>query len=458
MGEILVVDDEKSMREFLSIALSHEGYNVVTAENGHKAIKLLREIAPELVITDMKMPEKTGIDVLKEAKEINPYLPVIMITAYSSTEDAVGAMKLGAADYITKPFKLDEIKRVIRSALEKDALRKENIYLKKALKDKYNFSNIVGKSGRMLKVFEVIKHVSEGKSTVLITGESGTGKELVARAIHFNSPRREKPFLSVNCAALPEQLLESELFGHEKGAFTGAVSTKRGLLEVADGGSFFLDEVGEMPLSIQVKLLRVLQEREFKRVGGIKDVAVDVRVIAATGQDLELAVKEKKLRESLYYRLNVVPIKLPPLRERKEDIPLLVEHFIKKYSEQEDKVPVSLTEDAMRCLEKYHWPGNVRELENVIEHAIAVTADGIISKQLLPEDVMSCQPTHLSHMDQMHVKGGIDLEETLGEIEKTYLLSALENAGGVKIKAAELLNLSFRSLRYRLKKHKLDGK
>ncbi len=458
MSEILVVDDEKSMREFLDIALSHEGFNVTAAENGRKGIELLQEMTPDLVITDMKMPGKSGLDVLQEAKEFNPYLPVIMITAYSSTEEAVEAMKLGAVDYITKPFNLDEIKRVIRSALEKDALRKENIYLKKALKDRYNFSNIIGKSDKILKVFEVIKHVSEGKSTVLITGQSGTGKELVARAIHFNSPRRDNPFLTVNCAALPEQLLESELFGHEKGSFTGAVSTKKGLLEVADGGTFFLDEVGEMPPSVQVKLLRVLQEREFKRVGGIKDISVDIRLIAATDQDLKRAVKEKKLRESLYYRLSVVPLELPSLRERAEDIPLLIEHFLKKYSELDGKKLLRITTEAMRCLEKYHWPGNVRELENVIEHAVAVTSEGVISRELLPDYIEAAKSIPEVVGGEIDSKDGIDLENVLDEIERTYLLEALEKAEGVKKRAAELLNLSFRSLRYRLKKHQLDSR
>jgi two-component system response regulator PilR (NtrC family) len=458
MSQILVVDDEKSMRDFLKIALTEEGYQVETAESGNRAIELLEASTPDLIITDMKMPGKTGLDVLRKAKEVNPLLPVIMITAYSSTDDAVEAMKLGATDYITKPFKLEEIKLVIKGAVEKDKLIKENVYLKEALYERYNFSNIIGGSEPMLKVFEIIKHVADSKSTVLITGASGTGKELVAKAIHFNSSRREKPFLTVNCAALPEQLLESELFGHEKGAFTGAVSTKKGLMEVADGGTFFLDEVGEMPPVVQVKLLRVLQEREFKRVGGIKDITVDVRIIAASDQDLKRAVEEKRFRESLYYRLNVVPIELPTLSERKGDIPLLVQHFLRKYGEREQKNPKGITREAMRLLENYSWPGNVRELENIIEHAVAVSREDVITEQFLPEEIRVGQPLGTPSVGIADLDEGIDLEKTLEDIEKIYLLQALNKTGGVKKKAADLLNLSFRSLRYRLKKLDLADK
>ena len=359
MPTILVVDDERSMREFLSIMLEKEGYKVVAMDNGNDALDYIRKSGDpltdsghgfDLIISDIKMPRISGIEILRESITLHPHTPVIMITAFASTDAAVEAMKLGAYDYITKPLKVDEIKIIIKNALEKKSLFDENISLKEELKGRYQFSNIIGKSDKIQKVFELIMKVANSKSTVLITGESGTGKELVARAIHYNSERKVQPFVSISCSAIPETLLESELFGHQKGAFTGADSEKKGLFEVADGGTFFLDEVSEAPPSIQAKLLRVLQEKEFKRIGGVKDIKVDVRVIAATNKNLHKLIEDGKFREDLYYRLNVIPIELPSLRERKADIPLLVSHFINKYNSINKKGIKGIRPEAMEIL------------------------------------------------------------------------------------------------------------
>src|SRR3990172_5590562 len=387
MHTILVVDSERSMREFLSIMLEREGYKVITADNGKDAIELIKGHDFDLIIAEIKMPKITGIDILRESMTLHPKTPVIMITAFASTEVAVEAMKLGAYDYITKPFNVDETKIIIKNAIEKKRQLDENISLKEELKGRYQFSNIVGKSDKIKKVFELIMKVANSRSTVLITGESGTGKELVARAIHHNSDRKVKPFVSISCGAIPETLLESELFGHQKGAFTGADSDKKGLFEVADGGTFFLDEVSEAPPSIQAKLLRVLQEKEFKRVGGVKDIKVNVRVIAATNKNLHKLIEDGKFREDLYYRLNVIPIELPPLRERKEDIPLLVSHFINKYNSINKKDIKGISPKAMEILEKYIWRGNIRELENVIERAVTLEIADNIYRESLPDEI-----------------------------------------------------------------------
>ncbi|MBI5183014.1 MAG: sigma-54-dependent Fis family transcriptional regulator [Nitrospinae bacterium] len=454
MDKILVVDDEKGMREFLSIMLKKEGYEVISAEGGGEAIDLIKDDSFDLVITDIKMPRLDGLTVLNAIKEIEPHTPVIMITAFAATETAVEAMKKGAYDYITKPFKIDEIRLIIKKALEKKRLEEENIYLKGALKEKYQFSNIIGKCEKMMTIYGLIRKVANSKSTILISGESGTGKELVAKAIHYNSNRRDMPFISVNCGAMPENLLESELFGHEKGAFTSADSDKRGLFEIANSGTFFLDEIGETPLSIQVKLLRVLQEMEFKRVGGIKDIKVDVRIIAATNHDLQEAVAKGRLREDLYYRLNVIPIDLPPLRERREDIPLLVDYFIGKFSNTGNKNIRGISHDALKILEKYDWQGNVRELENVIERAIVLETSDIIRIENLPDEIINKVN---NKMDLTTTLLGeeevIDMERTLDKIEKDLLLIALKKTDGVMNKAAKLLSLSLRSMRYRLQKH-----
>ncbi|MFV1951357.1 MAG: sigma-54-dependent transcriptional regulator [Nitrospinota bacterium] len=454
MSKILVVDDEKGMRDFLSIMLKKEGYEVITADGGAEAIDLVKDNSFDLVITDIKMPRLDGLTVLSVTGERDPHIPVIMITAFASTETAVEAMKKGAYDYITKPFKIDEIKLIVKKALEKKKLEEENIYLKEELKEKYQFSNIIGKSEKMMKVYDLIRKVADSKSAILISGESGTGKELVARAIHYNSNRRDMPFVSVNCGAMPENLLESELFGHEKGAFTDAYRDKKGLFEIANGGTFFLDEIGESPLSIQVKLLRVLQEMEFKKVGGTKDIKVDVRIIAAANKNLQEAVAKGRFREDLFYRLHVIPIDLPPLRERREDIPILVDYFIGKFNKSGNKNIRGISHNALRILENYDWQGNVRELENVIERAIVLETSDIIRLENLSDEIIN-KATRKKDITTgfFSEEEVVDLEETLEKVEKDLLRIALKKTGGAMNKAAKLLNLSFRSMRYRLQKH-----
>jgi two-component system response regulator PilR (NtrC family) len=365
--KILVADDEQSMREFLDIMLKKEGYKVSLAPNGEEVIKLIEKDIFDLILMDIRMPRLDGISTLKKIKVISPETIVIMITAYASADTAIKAMKEGAYDYITKPFKVEEIKLIIKNALEKKNLQKENILLKQVVRDRYHFENIIGQSSKMLDLYKLLEKVAPTKTNILITGESGTGKELVAKAIHYNSPRKEKPFVTLNCGAIPETLIESELFGHMKGAFTDAIATKKGLFEVADEGTIFLDEISELPLLMQVKLLRVLQDREFKRVGGTEDIRVDVRIISATNKILEEAVKEKRFREDLFYRLNVIQIKLPLLRERREDIPLLAMHFLRKYSEELNKNFLTISPESLRILLNYDYPGKVRELQNIIE-------------------------------------------------------------------------------------------
>jgi two-component system response regulator PilR (NtrC family) len=450
MNRILVVDDEKSMRDFLTIMLKKEGYGIVAAESGRDALTAVQGEIFDLVITDVKMPELDGIEVLRAVKEISPETVVLMITAFATTETAVEAMKLGAYDYIIKPFKVDEIKLIIQKALEKHSLRKENILLRREIESRVGFENFIGKSEPMQRIFSLIKQVADTKSTVLITGESGTGKELVAKALHFNSARKDGPFVTVNCGALPETLLESELFGSMKGAFTGAVSNRQGLFEAANGGTLFLDEVSSTTPALQIKLLRVIQEREFKRVGGTADIKVDVRVLAASNSDLQAEVKQGNFREDLYYRLNVIPIHLPLLRERKEDIPLLVEFFLKKYSQ--NRPPKSVSPDAMKLLMSYRWPGNVRELENTIERMVILAPGHAIEREHIQEtikDVRPCPELVPSDIPE----AGVDLEALLENAEKILLMKALEKAAGVKTEAAKLLGLSFRSFRHRLKKY-----
>src|SRR6266545_2810762 len=456
-ARILVVDDEKSMRDLLSITLEKEGYDVLTAAGGEPAIEALHRESVDAVITDLRMPKVDGLQVLRAAKEISPDTTVIMITAVASTESAVEAMKLGAYDYITKPFKLDEVNLIVRNALERKRLRDENLYLRRQLETQHRFENIIGKSGRITEVFDTIRKIADSPSTAMITGESGTGKELVARAIHFNSFRRDKPFVSVNCGAIPEGLMESELFGHVRGAFTGAVANKVGLFSAAEGGTLFLDEITEIPALLQVKLLRAIQLREIRRVGDTKDIKTDVRLIAASNRDLEGAVQEGILREDLFYRLNVIPIQLPPLRERREDIPLLVAHFLQKFSKELGKDVRGVTPEAMAVLERYRWPGNIRELENVLERAIVLGAGDMLSVDALPESLRRERPAKgLESVDLP--EDGLDLEATLDSIESRYLQRALDRTGGVQTKAAELLKMTFRQFRYKLQKHHMMRK
>ncbi len=455
--KILIVDDEKGMRDFLGIMLKREGYHIAAASSAEKGVECLKREPFDLVITDLKMEGIGGIGLLKAAREISPETTVIMITAYASVDTAIDAMKLGAYDYFTKPFKIDEIKLHIRKALELKKLEKENLLLKRELKSKYGFGNLIGTSEPMLEIYDLIKRISDTKTNVLITGESGTGKELVARAIHYEGNRRDRPFVAINCGAIPETLLESELFGHQKGAFTGAVSNRTGLFEAAESGTIFLDEISEMPVSLQVKLLRFIQERNFRRVGGTVDIAVDVRVISASNKDLEEEVKSERFRQDLFYRLNVISIHLPPLRERKEDIPLLTDYFHEKYKKELGKDLKGVSSEAMGLLKGYDFPGNVRELENIIERATALESSSLILPESLPphvangikkgsEQKMLDIPVHLP-------PGGLDLEQTMEDLEKVLLINALEESGGVKKRAAELLKLSFRSMRYKLEKY-----
>ena len=450
---VLVVDDEKSMRELLAITLERQGYEVSVAEDGEVAIEAVRRDGFDVIITDLRMPNADGLQVLRAAKEHTPETVVIVITAVGSTETAVEAMKLGAYDYITKPFKLDEIHLIIRRALERKRLRDENLYLRKQLETQHRFDNIVGKSARMAEIFDTIRKIADGPSTVMVSGESGTGKELVARAIHFNSQRRSKPFVSVNCGAIPEALMESELFGHVKGAFTGAVANKVGLFSAAEAGTLFLDEITEIPTLLQVKLLRAIQEREVRRVGDTRDLRVDVRLIAASNRELEQAVSEGVLREDLFYRLNVIPIHLPPLRERREDIALLVAHFLQKFGRQLNKDVRGVTPEALAILERYHWPGNIRELENVLERAIVLGGGEVLGADALPESVRRERPMKAIEVDLP--EDGMDLEATLDALERRYLQRALDRSGGVQTKAAELLRMTFRQFRYKLQKHNM---
>ncbi|MBI4562037.1 MAG: sigma-54-dependent Fis family transcriptional regulator, partial [Candidatus Rokubacteria bacterium] len=407
---ILVADNERSMRELLAITLKRDGYDVSLADGGEAAIEAVRRESFDLVITDMRMPKVDGIQVLRAVKDLAPDTAVIMITAFSSTETAVEAMKLGAYDYITKPFKLDEIKLVIANALERKRLREENLLLRKQLETQYQFEPIIGKSPKMVQVFDTIRKIADSHSTVMITGESGTGKELVAKAIHSASYRRDKPFIPVNCGAIPEGLMESELFGHVKGSFTGAVANKVGLFSEADGGTLFLDEITEIPPLLQVKLLRAVQEREIRRVGDTKEIKVDVRLIAASNRDLEEAVAEGALREDLFYRLNVIPIHLPALREHREDLPILVTHFLQKFGKALGREVQAVSPEALELLEQYHWPGNVRELENVIERAIVLGPGDILTPDLLAESLR--RPSPSVGLDLDLPPEGLDLEAT----------------------------------------------
>jgi two-component system response regulator PilR (NtrC family) len=452
---ILVVDDERSMRELLAIVLRREGYEVLLAENGRSAVDLLEREPVDLLISDIKMPDLSGVDVLRAAKKIDQDILGIMITAFASTETAVEAMRLGACDYLSKPFDIDLLKMKVREKIENRQLRQENVLLKRTLGLAHQFSNIIGRSEPMLEVFKMVETVARTNSTILLTGESGTGKGLVAQAIHFNSLRREKPMVSLNCGALTETLLESELFGHMRGSFTGADMNKKGLLEVAERGTIFLDEIGEMSAVMQVKLLRVLQERRFRRVGGLEELTADIRVIAATNQDLTRLVSEGRFREDLYYRINVIGLTLPPLRDRREDIPLLADHFLAKYGEQMGKQIAMVSHEAMDLLVAHEWPGNIRELENVIERAVALEATPAILPDSLPPGIRGDAPRAATGAADVLPDAGFDLEAHVKEIERGYIAEALKRAGGVQVKAADLLGMSFRSFRYYVKKYNL---
>lgn len=457
--KILVVDDEASIREFLEIMLKKEKhYDVTTAEDGGKAISLLEKKTFDLVISDLQMPKKTGMEVLEFINKNCPQTQFMLITAFGSTEIAVEAMKLGAYDYITKPFKLDEVRINIAHALESQSLAKENTTLKRELKKTNNFSNLVGNSDKMHDVFHIIKRVALAPTNILVTGESGTGKEVIAKSIHYNGPLKDKPFITVNCGAIPENLIESELFGHKKGSFTGATSDKMGLFMAADGGTLFLDEVGELPLNMQVKLLRAIQERLVRPVGETKNYEINVRIIAATNRNLEDMVEEGSFRQDLYYRLNVINIQAPPLRERLEDVPLLTNFFINKFNKRLETQISGISDEALDKLMSYNFPGNVRELENIIERSMALEVGNTILPESLPPLVKTSSGKKYASVSEIVVTDeGVELDKIMDQIEKELLLKAVHAADGVKKKAAKLLGISFRSMRYRAEKHNLNS-
>ncbi|HET6282462.1 MAG TPA: sigma-54 dependent transcriptional regulator [Polyangia bacterium] len=453
-GDILVVDDERSMREFLGIFLKRAGYSVEVAANATEARKAIAAKEFDLVLTDLQMPDGTGLDVLAESKSQHPDTQVIVATAYATAETAIAAMKAGAYDYLVKPFKLDEVGLVVERALERRLLLRQNVVLRDEIKGRYKLDRLLGKSAAMQRVFDILRKIAPARTSVLLLGESGTGKELAARALHELSPRAEHPFLPINCGAIPETLIESELFGHVRGSFTGASADKTGLFEAAHGGTVMLDEVAELPLPMQVKLLRVLQERKVKPVGGVAEREIDVRVVAATNRDLETEVEKGTFRQDLYYRLNVIQVRMPPLRERREDVPLLVDHFVRKFSAEHAQPITGLDPDAMSALTAYNFPGNVRELENLCERAVTLAVGGRITADALPE--LSARRTLATGTPELP-SAGFDLERELETFERGVILNALDRTAGNRTEAARLLGISFRSMRYRLSKLGISG-
>ena len=452
MSTVLIVEDEAKMSRLLSLTLAEEGYSTLTALDAESGLKILRSEPVDLVITDFKLPGISGLEFLQAIKRTNAELPVVVMTAYGTVNTAVEAMKSGASDYVLKPFSLDEMKLIVSKELDVHRLRQENRSLREALGERYEFRNIVAHSARMQEVLAIVVRVAPTSSTVLLAGESGVGKDLIARAIHEHSRRAAGPFVKINSTAIPETLLESELFGYEKGAFTGATTLKPGKFELADGGTLFLDEIGDVPAATQVKLLRVLQEREFERLGGTKTLKVDVRMVAATNRDLRAALEQGAFREDLYYRLNVVPINIPPLRQHKEDIPALVDHFIRLHASEAGKTMRGITPEALKLLTDFHWPGNVRELENIIERAIALSEQDVIEARDIRLDLA---PPRGIPADSTPADAGAPFPPegmTLEEFEDEIIREALCRANGNKSQAARLLGLSRNALRYRLSK------
>ncbi|RMF58513.1 MAG: sigma-54-dependent Fis family transcriptional regulator [Calditrichaeota bacterium] len=447
--KILIIDDDINLTKVLSYQLEKQGYQVSVANRGKDGLERFKKLSPEVVLLDIQMPDLSGIKVLEEIRRLDQQVVVIMITAYGSVENALEACRLGANDYITKPFGQEQLFFVIEKALQVQKLEQENSQLRQELVSKYRFENMVAKSSRMEDVLRMVGQVAQSDATVLILGESGTGKELIARAIHYNSPRKEKPLITVNCPSIPENLLESELFGHVKGAFTGAVKDRKGKFELADGGTIFLDEIGDLPESLQAKLLRVLQEQEFERLGDSQVIKVDVRVIAATNKDLFKQVQEGKFREDLYYRLSVVPIVLPPLRDRKEEIPYLVDFFLQRYGKGKQ---FTITPEALEALQSYDWPGNIRELENAIERAVILANENQITLQSLPPHVTGALPQPTIARDVFSEMEDLSLEL----LEKRAITEALRRSGGNQTRAAQLLNIPRHVLLYRMKKLGVD--
>jgi DNA-binding NtrC family response regulator len=453
---ILIVDDEEVLRDVLDVVLRREGFDIVLAASGEEALSKLDGEEIDLIILDVMLPGISGIDTLRAIRISNPALPVIVITAFSSIDGAIEAMKQGAFHYIPKPFKNEEVVITVNKALEQRRLSTENERLKAELTEKYSYANIIGKSETMRKVFDLIRLAAPSRSNILIFGESGTGKELVAKAIHHASPRARNAFVTVNSGSLPPELLESSLFGHMKGAFTGAIATKRGLFEVADGGSIFLDEIGNINLETQAKLLRVIQEKEFMRLGSVETMKVDVRIIAATNADLQKLMAESKFREDLFYRLNVITLQLPPLRRRREDIPLLVQHFLQKYSEENKRKVREVTSEAMRILMDHSWPGNVRELENTIERAVVLCTVDRITTELLPDYLR--YPMRTDQPAMVVPQDGISLKDAVSNYERTMILQSLELANGIQKRAAELLQVKPSTLNEMMKRLGIHAK
>ena len=453
METILIVDDEKNYLLVLEALLGPQGYEIITTNNAHDALLSIQEADLDLVITDMKMPGMNGMELLEQCKKTKPELPVIIMTAYGTIEMAVEAMKKHAYDYITKPFQNEQLKLTVKKALENYRLIKENRFLSQALSDRFQYRNIVGKSKPIRKVYDMIDKVAQSKASVLITGPSGTGKELIAKAIHFSGPRKGRPFVSINCGALAETLLESELFGHEKGAFTGAVAMKKGRFELADGGTLFLDEVGDMPPALQVKLLRVLQEMEFERVGGTRTIKVDVRVLSASNRDIKDDVTQGIFREDLFYRLNVIQIEVPPLRQRIDDIPLLVKHFIEKYQHDEKKDKIKLSPEVWKAIYNYSWPGNVRELENVIERAVVLASGNEIALEDIPEELIGTE----AELDvDRFIPPGVPLPTALDKIEEKLIRRALNQCNNVQAHAADMLGITKSLIQHKMKKYNIE--
>jgi DNA-binding NtrC family response regulator len=450
MDKILIIDDEKSIIDLLTIVFKKEGYSVLSSLSAPRGIDLIDKEDFDLILTDIKLPQMSGMDILKHVMDKTPNTPVIMITAYGTLKQAVEAFKNGAVDYVVKPFDIEELKIIVAQGLEKRKLKTENIKLKQQLKEKNRFENIVGKNKKMKQIYDLIEKITDSDSTILIGGESGTGKEIAARAIHFNSCRQERPFVSVNCGALPENLLESELYGHVKGSFTGAIANKKGMFETAEKGTIFLDEIGELSPMAQVKLLRTLQDKRIRRVGGNDEILIDVRIVAATNQDLKQRLDEGRFREDLFYRINVISFEMPPLRERKDDIPLLVTHFLEKYCTKTGSKMKRIAPEVFNIFESYAWPGNVRELENTIERIVAIEERETITIKSLPDELLN--PRKKSNKD-LDLEPGFDLNKTLDEISKNYVVRALDLSSGRLKEAGEILGVNYRSLRYLIEKH-----
>src|SRR5690242_2408828 len=456
-GSILVIDDEAEIREGLELLLSSEGYSVTSAETGESGLSRLEQEPYDLLLLDVSLPDRNGLDLLRDIRQRDPHLPIVLITAYGSIDMARQAFKSGAQDYITKPWSNDELLAQVALAIEGRRLREENVQLKRALKQRYNFPNIIGKSDRIVSLLDLVAQVAPSRSTILIVGESGTGKELIAKAIHSASPRADKPFVAVNSGSIPVDLLESQLFGHVRGAFTSAIASKKGLFEVADQGTIFFDEIGTISMETQAKLLRVIQEKEFMRLGATDTIKVDARIIAATNVDLKKLVDEGRFREDLYYRLNVINIQLPSLRERKEDIPSLVEFFTKKYCEENVKPPYRFSSEALKVLMDYYWPGNVRELENAVERAVVLSQDEIIGRDLLPE-VITSPSSRFATLSSFPLSKDTSLFEIIDAIERRVIIEMLEQTGWSQTEAADNFKIPLSTLNQKIKRHGIEIK